>query len=104
MRKLSLNAQIWSVVGCLILGTTMVSYIGITRLESFNKAVNYIVEDRAVKVEIAHQLQIYLNHQLYLQQSFILSSRAEEMKELESAILETHERLFGLDDVIGGNP
>lgn len=94
MKKLSLNVQIWSVVACLILGTAAVSYIGITRLESFNRDVKHIVEDRAVKVEIANELQIYLNHQLYLQQSFILSSSAEEMKTLEVEIKETHEEVL----------
>ncbi|QLY25612.1 methyl-accepting chemotaxis protein [Bdellovibrio sp. KM01] len=93
MKSFSLYAKVWSVVGVLIAGSAIIAYIGISKLESFDREVDDIVSETAVKVEIANELRASLFKQLYLQQTYILANTPAEMSKISSEIKKTEEDL-----------
>lgn len=93
MKSFSLYAKVWSVVGVLIAGSAVIAFIGISKLESFDREVDEIVSETAVKVEIANELRASLYKQLYLQQTYILANTPQEMSEISSELKKTEEEL-----------
>jgi methyl-accepting chemotaxis protein len=93
VKSFSLYAKVWSVVGVLIAGSAIIAFIGLSKLESFDREVDDIVSETAIKVEIANELRTSLYKQLYLQQSYILANTPVEMSQLSSEIKKTEEDL-----------
>jgi methyl-accepting chemotaxis protein len=90
MKTWSLNLKMGLVVAFLIVGTAVVSYMGMTRMGQINDALNDIVDKNAARLAIALEIKSLFYLQLMNEKNFILEETKEGMQTVRQIMEKRH--------------
>lgn len=83
MKKRSLNFKLALVMGILILGSVVISGIGLSRMEMINTTLDRIVKERSARVSLVKDIQSIFYLQLSNIRSYILEESPEGMDKID---------------------
>lgn len=96
MKRWSLNAKIYSVIGILVLTASFISYEALTKLGTLNESMLKLANGPVKRQKILFEIQGSFFLQLVNEKNFLMSSTEEEKKENEQRFKDRHSKIMNL--------